>query len=144
MVKRLGHLAIRVKDIDAAARFYCETLGFKEAFRMHNLEGGKLGGIYIYIARSQFIEIFPNGSGEQNSDNIIGIKHMCIEVENITAFIEEIRARGAPIDTEIKTGYSGCLQFWTHDPDGNKIEFMELPPESLQAQANERIAKEML
>jgi hypothetical protein len=29
--------------------------------------------------------------------------------------------------------------FWTHDPDGNRIEFMELTPESLQAQAITRL-----
>jgi lactoylglutathione lyase len=28
--------------------------------------------------------------------------------------------------------------FWTHDPDGNQLEVMQLPPESLQAQANRR------
>ncbi|MDR0313952.1 MAG: VOC family protein [Treponema sp.] len=93
----------------------------------------------MYIAPSQFIEIFPDGCGEQSKNDNIGIKHICIEVDNTAAFLEEIRARGAPIDTELKTGYSKCIQFWTHDPDGNKIEFMELLPESLQAQANKRL-----
>ena len=142
MVKGLGHLAIRAKDIEETAKFYREVIGFKEAFRMHHLEGGRLGCIYIYIAPSQFIEIFPDGNGEQAENNNIGIKHICIEVDNAAKFQEELRARGAPIDTELKTGHSKCIQFWTHDPDGNKIEFMELPPESLQAQANKRIAAE--
>ena len=30
--------------------------------------------------------------------------------------------------------------FWTHDPDGNALEIMELPPDSLQAKANARFA----
>ena len=142
MIKGLGHLAIGAKDIEETAKFYREVIGLKEAFRMHNLEGGKLGIIYMYIAPSQFIEIFPDGGGEQAENNTIGIKHICIEVGNAGQFQEELRARGAPIDTELKAGYSKCIQFWTHDPDGNKIEFMELPPESLQAQANKRIAEE--
>ena len=140
MIKGLGHLAIRAKDIEATAKFYCEVIGLKEAFRMHHLEGGRLGCIYMYIAHSQFIEIFPDGSGEQAENNTIGIKHICIEVDNAAVFQEELRAKGAPIYTEIKTGYSKCIQFWTHDPDGNRIEFMELPPESLQAQANKQLA----
>ena len=142
MVKGLGHLAIRAKDIEETAKFYREVIGFKEAFRMHHLEGGKLGCIYMYIAPSQFIEIFPNGSGEQADYSNIGIKHICIEVDNAAECQDTLRARGAPIDTELKTGHSKCIQFWTHDPDGNRIEFMELPPESLQAQANKRIAAE--
>lgn len=142
MIKGLGHLAIRARDIEETAKFYREIVGLKEAFRMFSGEGGKLSTIYMYIAPSQFIEIFPNGGGEQNGNDIIGIKHICIEVDNAAGYQEELRARGAPIDTELKTGFSRCLQFWTHDPDGNKIEFMELPPESLQAQANRRIAGE--
>ena len=138
----LGHPAIRAKDIEETAKFYREIIGLKEAFRMHNGEGNGLSAIYMYIAKSQFIEIFPNGSGEQSGDNDVGIKHICIEVKNASLFQEELRARGAPIDRELKTGFSKCLQFWTHDPDGNKIEFMELPPESLQAQANRRFAGE--
>jgi hypothetical protein len=43
---------------------------------------------------------------------------------------------------ELKTGYSKCIQFWTHDPDGNRIEFMERPPESLPIQAMKRLAGE--
>ena len=140
MKMTLGHLAIRARDIEASAKFYVEVVGFEEAFRMHNGEGGKLSAIYIYIAPSQFIEIFPNGTGELTGNNDIGIKHICIEVENAAKCQEELRGRGAPIDTELKTGFSKCLQFWTHDPDGNRIEFMELPPESLQAQANKRFA----
>ena len=142
MNMRLGHLAIRARDIEASAKFYREVIGFKEAFRMNSADTGKLGAVYIYIAPSQFIEIFPNGSGEQTDNDVIGIKHICIEVDNAAKCLEELRSRGAPIDTELKTGISRCIQFWTHDPDGNKVEFMELPPESLQAQANKRIAEQ--
>ena len=141
MIKGLGHIAIRAKDIEETAKFYREVVGLKEAFRMYNAEGGALGTVYFYIASSQFIEIFPGGSGEQSPNPNVGIKHICIEVDNIEDVQEELRSRGAPIDTEIKTGFSKCIQFWTHDPDGVRIEFMELPPESLQAQANERLAK---
>jgi len=142
MIKGLGHLAIRARDMEVTAKFYREIAGFREAFRMYNLEGGKLGCIYMYIANGQFIEIFPDGEGEQSDNKTIGIKHICIEVDNAAGCLEELRSRGAPIDTELKTGFSKCIQFWTHDPDGNKIEFMELPPESLQAQAIKRFAAE--
>jgi len=140
MIKGLGHLALRSKDIEATAAFYRDIIGLKEAFRMHNAEG-KFSGIYMYIAPGQFIEIFPDGEGAQADNRNIGIKHLCIEVDNAAAFQEVLRKRGAPIDTELKTGISKCIQFWTHDPDDNRIEFMELPPESLQAQANKRLAE---
>jgi lactoylglutathione lyase len=141
--KRLGHIAIRARDIEATAAWYRDVLGMKEAFRMHNLAGGALGSIHLYAAHGQFIEIFPHGTEEcPPNDRTIGYSHLCIEVDNAVDTLEELRGRGAPIDTELKTGYSKCVQFWTHDPDGNRIEFMELPPECLQSQAIKRLEGE--
>ncbi|MDR0524393.1 MAG: VOC family protein [Spirochaetaceae bacterium] len=139
MITRLGHIAIRAKDIEVTAGFYRDALGMPEAFRMHNLPGGKLGSIHIFVAPSQFIEIFPDGTdpwvpGPQS----IGWNHLCFEVDKAAETLETLRNRGVPIDTELKTGFSGGLQFWTHDPDGNPIEFMELPPDCLQTKANNR------
>ncbi|MDR3334939.1 MAG: VOC family protein [Treponema sp.] len=132
----LGHIAIRARDIEATAAFYRDVLGMPEAFRMQDPSGSKLGSVHIYIAPSQFIEIFPNGAEEPGDlKTTIGLVHFCIEVDNAAKTLEAIRSRGAPIDVELKTGYSRCIQFWTHDPDGNAVEFMELPPESLQQQA---------
>jgi lactoylglutathione lyase len=141
--KRIGHIAIRARDIEATVAFYRDILGMKEAFRMYNGPDGALSTIYVCVAPGQFIEIFPNGTEERPSTaNTIGYSHLCIEVENVEKTLAELRARGLPIDQEIKTGLSKCKMFWTHDPDGNSMEFMELPPESLQAQAIERLAGE--
>jgi len=130
--KRIGHIAIRTSDIDACLDFYCKKLGFTEAFRMHD-DNGKLTTIYLNIAPGQFIEIFTGGIEKQETSiNSIGYCHLCLEVENITETFKTLSARGIPIDREIKTGLSKCLMFWTHDPDGNSIEIMELTPESLQ------------
>jgi lactoylglutathione lyase len=142
MYKRIGHIALRAKDIEAAAAFYRDILGMKEAFRMYNGAGGSLSTVYLCLAEGQFIEIFPGGIEERKTEDAAGYCHLCIEVENIGQTFQELRAKGLPMDTEIKAGYSKCLQFWTHDPDGNRIEFMELPPESLQAQAIKRLAGE--
>ncbi|MCI8442938.1 MAG: VOC family protein [Provencibacterium sp.] len=139
MVTGIGHPAIRARDAEATAAFYIDVLGMQEAFRMYNLDGS-LGCIYIYVAPSQFIEIFNGGSQPApEGDGLIGHCHMCYEVPDAQAAYEELKAKGAPMDTGLKTGKSKCIQFWTHDPDGNKIELMQLPPESLQAQANARL-----
>jgi lactoylglutathione lyase len=143
MIKGLGHLAIRTRDLETSAAFYRDVVGLQEAFRMDRPNGSGTGTIYFYIAPGQFIELFPDGTGDQSEDRSIGIKHICIEVDNAAAFEEEFRSRGGRIDVPLKTGYSKCIQFWTHDPDGNKIEFMELPPESLQYQANERFQDQL-
>ena len=143
MYKQLGHIAIRAKDIAVTTAFYRDILGMREAFRMYNDEGGKLSTVYLCAAPGQFIEIFPGGTEEHTiNNNTIGYSHLCIEVENAGETYKKLSARGLQTDTEVKTGLSKCKMFWSHDPDGNRIEFMELTPESLQAQAVERLAME--
>ena len=138
MITGITHQAIRARDVEKTAAFYTDVLGFKEAFRMDRPDGA-LGTIYVYIAPGQFIEIFAGGEKEaETGSKLIGHCHLCFEVDDAAAALEELRGRGAPIDSEIRTGKSLCLQFWTHDPDGNKIELMQLTPESMQAQAIER------
>jgi lactoylglutathione lyase len=144
MITRLGHAAIRARDIELTARFYREVLGMQEAFRMRNPAADALGSIHLYVAPYQFIEIFPDGVEDHRGDHQkeIGLNHLCFEVDDAAAYLEEIRARGAPIDVELKQGQSRCLMFWTHDPDGNRIEFMELPPDCLQVESTRRIVPE--
>jgi lactoylglutathione lyase len=141
MITGIGHSAIRARDMEVTAAFYRDVLGMKEAFRLYTGPNGECTGIYMYVAKSQFLEIFPGGERETEMDNkTLGVVHLCYEVDDAAKSLEEIRGRGAPIDVELKTGYSGCIQFWTHDPDGNRIELMELPAGSMQQEANERFA----
>jgi lactoylglutathione lyase len=140
MITGIGHSAIWAKDIEATAAFYQNVLGLKEAFRMMKEDGSGPGTIYLYIAPNQFLEIFADGvEGAKKEPRTIGHAHICYQVDDAAKFLEEIRARGAPIDTELKLGKSKCIQCWTHDPDGNAIEIMELPPDSLQALATKRL-----
>lgn len=138
MITRIGHSAIKVKNLEESVKFYSDILEFKEAFRIYG-DDGAASIVYLYITEGQFIEIFPNGQGEYVYDpKAVGHTHMCFEVSDAKASIEKIRAKGVAIDTELKTGKSKALQFWIHDPDGNRIELMQLPPESLQALASKK------
>ncbi len=136
MITRIGHFAIFAEDIEKTAAFYREILGLKEAFRMYN-EDKSVGSVHMFVAPSQYIEIFPNGTEPSpNRERAAGFHHICLEVDDIKSAVSEITGKGAPADSEIKKGFSGCIQFWTHDPDGNSIEIMELPPGCLQDKAN--------
>ncbi len=138
MITNIGHVAIRARDIEESARFYCDVLGMEEAFRMYR-EDGTLGTIYLYVAEDQFVELFAGGVRECPVDSeTIGHNHMCYQVADAAEALDTLRAKGAPIDRELKRGQSRCLQFWTHDPDGNRIEIMSLPPDSMQAEATRK------
>lgn len=135
----LSHAALRTRDIEKTARFYREVLGLPEAFRMAR-EDGSVGTIYMYFAPGQYLELFPDGTEEAPCEkDRVGFRHLCLMTKDIRRAYEAVRAAGGPLDSEIKRGKSQCLMFWTHDPDGTEIEIMEMPPESLQAQADARL-----
>lgn len=135
----LSHAALRTRDIEKTARFYREALGLPEAFRMAR-EDGSVGTIYLYFAPGQYLELFPDGTEAEAPDRKrAGFCHLCLMTRDIHKAYAAVREAGGPLDSEIRRGKSMCLMFWTHDPDGTQIEIMEMPPESLQAQADERL-----
>ena len=48
--------------------------------------------------------------------------------------------RGIPLMQGKKVGADGNLQAWIEDPDGNRIELMQMAPDGLQAEAIRRFA----
>ena len=139
-VAGLSHAAVRTKNILESIRFYTEVLGLEEAFRM-NAEDGSLATVYLFLAPGQYLELFAGGAREGISGpDVTGVCHLCLMTKDIQQSYEAVKAAGGPLDSEIKRGGFRCLMFWTHDPDGTQIEIMEMPPESLQAQADARLA----
>ncbi len=142
MVKKIGHGAIRARDAEKTAAFYKDILGFREAFRMYR-EDGSLSTVYLYVGEGGFLEIFEGGTEERPvGSDTIGYCHVCYETDDIEGAYQKVRELGAPIDVPLRTGMAKCLLFYTHDPDGNAVELMQLPPESLQAQAMKRLEGE--
>ena len=136
----LSHIAIRTRDIQESIRFYTGILGLREAFRMYG-EDGSLATVYLFLAPGQYLELFSGGSREGVSGpDVTGFCHLCLMTHDIRQSYETVREKGGPLDSEIRRGQSRCLMFWTHDPDGTQIEIMEMPPESLQARADKRLA----
>ena len=56
----IGHIAIRVKDIDRTLDFYRDKLGFKEMFRLER--EGKLWLMYLRVTDSHISSFSPRRS----------------------------------------------------------------------------------
>jgi len=136
----IGHVAIRVKDVARALEFYRDRLGFAEILRLHR-DDGRLWLIYLRITDDQFLEIFPDATGERAPPrDANGLNHVCLEVDDLDAIVGQLAARGVPLTQGKKVGADGNLQAWIEDPDGNRIELMQMAPDSLQAEGIRRLA----
>lgn len=134
----IGHVAIRARDLDSVVAFYTEKLGLAEMFRL-NQDDGSLMLVYLRLTDNQYIEIFPNGVGETPARNAVGFTHLCLTVSDLAATVAALEAAGVTIDVALKTGKDGNRQAWISDPEGNRIELMEMSSTSLQAQAIARL-----
>lgn len=138
-VKSIGHVALRVADMDRSLAFYRDRLGFEEMMRLHH-DDGSLWLVYLRITNVQFLELFPRGIGERAPDRTVtAINHFCLECDDLDATAAALRAAGVDLTVEPKTGADRNRQCWIEDPDGNRIEFMQMAADSMQTEAIRRL-----
>jgi lactoylglutathione lyase len=147
----LGHVAIKVRDVDRSLAFYTNVLELPEMLRLHH-EDGSLFLVYLRITDDAYLEIFPNAEGDRGPDvNANAVHHFCLTVDRLEPMLEKVVANGGrpfawrdgrlqPTDTpKISTGLDGNRQSWLEDPDGNRIELMEMSDDCLQYEAIRRL-----
>ena len=135
----IGHIALKVYDLDKSLAFYRDKLGFPEMMRIDRPEGG-LWLVYLRVTDDQFIEIFPGAETDRSPGwNGNAITHVCLTVDDLDAVVERVTGAGIPLLIEKKTATDGNRQAWIEDPDGNRIEFMQINPESMQIKAIARL-----
>ena len=135
MIRGIGHTAIIVENMEESLHFYCDILGFEKAFELHD-DNDRPWIIYIKIGGGQFIELFYGGVNKTPEiAGRIGFDHLCLEVDDIEEIASHLRSKGWPLFIEPQQGKDLNYQCWVKDPDGNKIEFMQLDPASPQAKA---------
>ena len=134
MITGIGHAAVTVKDMEESIRFYTEALGFQKAFEFQHPETGDPWIVYLNISPGQFVELFYGGTEDHPwNDNVIGVQHLCFETNDIHDSVQMIKNAGYLIDIEPKQGVDLNWQAWTRDPNGTRIELMQIMPGSPQS-----------
>jgi lactoylglutathione lyase len=138
-INGVGHVAIKVTDLDRSLDYYINKLGFAEMLRLHK-DDGSVWLVYLRITDAQYLEVFPGAENDRAPGwNANGMNHMCLTVENIDDTLAQVAAAGLELLLPLKTAIDGNRQAWLEDPDGNRIELMEMAEDSLQLQAIRRL-----
>nr|WP_071992207.1 lactoylglutathione lyase [Leptolyngbya sp. PCC 6406] len=125
---RLLHTMLRVGNLDAALRFYCEVLGMK-LLRQKDYPGGKFTLAFVGYgdeADHTVLELTYNWDTD-HYDLGEGYGHIAIGVDDIYATCDRIKAQGGQVVREpgpMKHG-STVIAF-VSDPDGYKVELIQL------------------
>ncbi len=131
----LAHVALRAKNLEKTLDFYINKMGFKEILRL-NWQDGNLWLVYLRVTDTQYIEVFPDGVGDKGAGKeATGFNHYCLTVEGIEQVIDDLVKRGVVITRELRKGPDGNRQAWVEDPDGVRIELMEMNKDCIQFEA---------
>lgn len=123
----LLHTMLRVRDLDAALRFYCDGLGMK-LLRRKDYPGGEFTLAFVGYhdeTAGAVLELTHNWDGRCYEIGT-GFGHVAIGVGDIYATCEALRARGAKITREPGPMQHGTTVIaFVEDPDGYKVELIE-------------------
>lgn len=133
MIGRLNHVAIAVRDLDAAVRVYRDTLGARVSAPLSLPDHGVVT-VFVELPNTKIELLSPFGVEspvarflERNPDG--GIHHLCYEVDDIIAARDRLRADGARVlgDGEPRTGAHGKPVLFLHPKDfcGTLVELEE-------------------
>ena len=126
---RLGHVAIRVKDVRSTLDFYVGKLGFDEMFRLER-DGRAVDRVPAHHGQPVSRGVSRRPSATAAPARGTGLNHVCLEVDDIDAVLRLVsKEQGHCADAGQKElGADGNLQAWTEDPDGNRIELIRWCP----------------
>jgi lactoylglutathione lyase len=122
------HSMVRVHDLDASLRFYCEGLGLREVRRTEVPEG-KYTLVFLSDADSPGaeIELTWNWGSQEDYGSARNFGHLAFRVEDIYATCARLQAMGCVIHRPPRDGHMAFVR----SPDLISIELLQdghLPP----------------
>lgn len=125
---RIGHVALRVADVERSRAFYTTLLGFEVVE-----EDPEHGGVFMALeGLSHTIDLFPVENPRTvpaQTPGAVGVRHIAFLVDSEQALkdaYETLQASGVPIIRAIDHVSQKSIYF--QDPDGNLLEiYYELP-----------------
>ena len=127
----LLHTMIRVGDLDKSLQFYCDVLGMN-LIRKKDYPSGEFTLAFVGYGKESenaVIELTHNW-GVEKYDLGDGYGHVAIGVDDIYDTCAKITEKGGKVVREpgpMKHG--GTVIAFVEDPDGYKIELIQLSPE---------------
>lgn len=125
---RIGHVHLKVADLDRALAFYCGVLGFELTQRYGDQAAFlSAGGYHHHLA----LNTWRSRGGSPPPPGTTGLFHVAILYPTRSALADALRrlaAAGIPLDGASDHGVSEAL--YLDDPDGNGVELYWDRPEA--------------
>jgi CreA protein len=110
-IKKVDSISIRVSDLDKSAKFYMETLGLPEIWRMDEQEMRGYG--------------IGDNSATINLEKGAPSMQLIIQVDRVDDARKTLEAKGVKFEGPTQTIPNIGKGVHFHDPDGNEIYLMD-------------------
>ncbi len=122
-VRGFWGIRYQVKDVQRAIAFYTQTLGFTLDMKHPPAFGQvSIDGLKLILSGPGASGSRPMPDGRQQEPG--GWNRVLLQVENLPARIDGLKAAGVRFRNEMEAGPGG-RQIQIEDPDGNPIELFE-------------------
>ena len=115
-VLRIDHLGIAVPRLDEAVDVW-EALGFRVEAR-HDVPTEKVRTAFLPVGESHLELLEPSDPSSVIArflETRKGVHHVCVEVDDIQAALDELKARGVELlDATPRLGAGGCRVAFVH------------------------------
>lgn len=125
MIKKIDHIGIAVKDLDAALRFYEQALGLQNVHtEVVSEQGVRVAMLPVGETRIELLE--PLGPATPVGKHIEargeGLHHIAIGVDDVKAHLDDLAGKGvALIDKLPRTGAHGSTIAFLHPKSTNSV-----------------------
>ena len=123
--ERMGHLSLRVSDLDASEKFYTEILGMRPVWRNEGeisfLDCGNDDLALIQIPKEE-VQAFRQCAQSSRSLHHFGFRVR--SKDGVDQLAEEVKTRGIVIDDGPRNHRDGSRSFYFRDPDGNHVQIL--------------------
>lgn len=123
------HSMVRVRDLEASLRFYCEGLGLRE-MRRRDVPEGKFTLVFLAVPDSPEaeIELTHNWDSAEDYGSARNFGHLAFQVDDIYALCRHLQDLGVTINRPPRDGHMAFVR----SPDLISIELLQkgepLPP----------------
>lgn len=125
---RIGHVHLKVSNLERALDFYCGVLGFELQQRFGSQAAFvSAGGYHHHIG----LNTWESKAGEPPAPGTTGLYHLAVLYPTRAALADALRrvlAAGIELDGAADHGVSEAV--YLRDPDGNGVELYRDRPES--------------